>query len=129
MQEAFDDLDCNVTYEQTVEIKEWEVAVSAICFESEQDIRLFTRLIELPLAVVPDASSSTWENDGKVHLQLRKANAPSYWPTMIKAASEKEESSSLFERKIAMWKAMHIKYIEQVEDYMNTYSSSFSDEL
>lgn len=61
MQEAFDDLDCNVTYEQTVEIKEWEVAVSAICFESEQDIRLFTRLIELPLAVVPDASSSTWE--------------------------------------------------------------------
>ena len=130
MQEAFDELDCNVTYEQTVDITETQVSVSAVCYESEQDIRLFSRVLELSQKVVPEASSAIWENDGKVHLQLRKANAPSYWPTMIEEGPT-EAGQSLYERKIAMWKAMHIKYIEQVEDYMSSTSASAppTDEL
>ena len=109
MQETFDELDCNVTYEQKVEIEERQVNVSAICYESESAIRLFTRQIDLEQKIDPKASSFTWENDGKVHLQLRKGDAPSHWPSMI-AESEGERGMSLFDRKIAMWKAMHIKY-------------------
>ena len=68
MQESFDELDCNVTYEQTVEVAADQVTVSAVCFESEESVRLFTRVIPLAQRIVPDSSTSTWENDGKVHL-------------------------------------------------------------
>ena len=71
---------------------------------------------------MPDLSSFVWESDGKVHVQLRKANAPSYWPQLIKISdtSDPDQPNSgkdMIDQKIAMWKAMHIKYIEQVEDY------------
>ena len=85
--------------------------VSAVCYESEESVRLFTRVIDLAQDIVPSASSFTWESDGKVHLQLRKADAPSYWPVLIRE-NMSEVGQSLFERKIAMWKAMHNKYIE-----------------
>ena len=125
MQEAFDELDCNVTYEQSVEISEAQVQVSAVCYEAEDSVRLFTRSIDLEQRIDPAASTYTWENDGKVHLKLRKGDAPSYWPTLIRESEdEKDRQLSLFDRKIAMWKAMHNKYIEQVEDYMDMQGSS-----
>ena len=100
-----------MTYEQSVEIGESQVKVSAVCYESEDAIRLFTRQIDLEQKIDPAASSHTWENDGKVHLQLRKGDAPSHWPSMIaESEGERGKKMSLYDRKIAMWKAMHIKY-------------------
>ena len=116
-----------------MEISEAQVNVSAVCYEAEDSVRLFTRSIDLEQPIDPKASTYTWENDGKVHLQLRKGNAPSYWPTIIGESDAERRQLSLFDRKIAMWKAMHIKYIEQVEDYMDMHGSSAtgraSDEL
>ena len=88
MQDQFDDLDCAVTYEQRVVILEDSVTVSAICFVSENDVTHFKRTIELPQKIIVDSSYYTWEAEGKVHIQLRKADGPSYWPMLIKVADE-----------------------------------------
>ena len=48
MVDSFEDLDCNTTYEQSVEISDSSVTISAICFESENDVRKFERTVELP---------------------------------------------------------------------------------
>lgn len=53
LQEVFDDLDCNVTYEKKVEIKPTFAKVSAVCFESEDNVRLFERTLEFPQEIVP----------------------------------------------------------------------------
>lgn len=57
--------------------------VSAVCFESEDNVKLYTRVLNFPSEIVPSSSHYEWESDGKVHLQLRKANAPSFWPSLI----------------------------------------------
>ena len=69
-----------------------------------------------------------------MHIQLHKADAPSYWPRLIKVGEDVESSGGygterissqvLVEQKIAMWKAMHVKFQEQVEDYMYSYQAS-----
>ena len=136
IQEAFDDLDCKTTYEQSVEIMPNQVSVSAVCFESEENVHLFSRTIQLPQAVDPERSYYTWESDGKVHVQLHKSNGPSYWPQLVKLTGESDPDQpnagkDMIEQKVAMWKLMHNKYIEQVEDYQNSYKrrSTPSDEL
>jgi len=45
---------------------------------------LFERTVALPQPIDPALSHSTWESDGKVHISMRKANAPSYWPSLVK---------------------------------------------
>lgn len=108
-----------MTYEQRVEVKPTHAKVSAICFEAEDNVKLYERTLNFPQEVVPSLSHYEWESDGKVHLQLRKANAPSYWPELL---TKSEGVTSNFEDRIAMWKAMHFKYSEIVEDYMHVYN-------
>ena len=54
MHEEVDDLDCTATYDHHVEIKPREVEVSVLCFESESDIKVFRRVIQLPNEIVVD---------------------------------------------------------------------------
>ena len=70
-------------------------------------MHLYKRLIELPQEIDPEASTFEWESDGKVHLTLHKADAPSYWPKLLTPDMETN-----VEQKIAMWKTMHEKYDE-----------------
>lgn len=56
MQENYDDLDCEVTYENSVQIFSSHVLFSCVCFVSEEDAQLYTRRIDLPQAINPDAS-------------------------------------------------------------------------
>ena len=81
--EEVDDFDCSVTYDREVDIKENEVDVSVLCFESESDIKMFKRTIKLPRKIIPEQSKFTWESESKVHLELKKADGPSYWPVMV----------------------------------------------
>ena len=81
--EMVDDLDCSATYEHDVNISPNEVEVSVLCFESEDDIKVFKRTIKLPREIKPEESKYTWESESKVHLELAKADAPSYWPVLI----------------------------------------------
>ena len=99
-----------------MEIFEREVKVSSVCFEGEENVRKFSRSVKLPQAVVPEASHFYWESEGKVNIQLKKANGPSYWPKLV----DLPDGADLVKEKVAMWKVMHVKYIEQVEDYKNT---------
>ena len=41
MHELVDDLDCTVTYDHEVKIREDGVDVSVLCFEDESDIKVF----------------------------------------------------------------------------------------
>ena len=87
--------------------------MSAVCFEAEDNIKKYERKIELPREINVERSEFTWESDGKVHIQLRKKDLPSYWQSLVKLP----EGTDLIENKVAMWKAMHIKYSESVELY------------
>jgi len=69
LQEAFDDLDCNVSYDKKIEVRPTYAKVSAVCFESEDNVKLFERTLEFPEEIVPAKSFyQEWENDGKIHL-------------------------------------------------------------
>ena len=83
MHEEVDDFDCTATYDHKVEIKSNEVEVSVLCFESESDIKAFRRVIKLPNEIVTDSSKYTWQSESRVHLELKKADGPSYWPVLI----------------------------------------------
>ena len=73
-----------------------------------------------------EESTYEWDGDGKVQIRLKKANGPSYWPELI----TKDQSAGLEEdQRIGMWKAMTLKYAEEVEDYRASYSPSQTDEL
>ena len=49
-------------------VSEAEVFVSAVCFESETNVRLFQRTIQLPQPIDPAMSHYSWDADGKVHI-------------------------------------------------------------
>lgn len=68
IQESFEDLDCSNTYEQEVKLSPTEVFVSAVCFESESNVHLFQRTIQLPQPINPEMSHFSWDADGKVHI-------------------------------------------------------------
>ena len=116
MHEVVDDLDCSATYDHEVTIKENEVEVSVLCFESENDIKVFKRTIKLPKEIVVEQSNFTWQSESKVHLELKKADGPSYWPVLIDGIAPGRQQD--VDLSIAQWSYMHNKYIEQVEDYM-----------
>ena len=127
MHEVVDDLDCSVTYDHHVVISEGEAQVSVLCFESESDIKEFKRTIKLPRKVVVADSKYTWESESKVHLELKKADGPSYWPVLIDGIAPGKQQD--VELRIAQWKKMHDKYVEQVEDYMTVVPQKEQDEL
>ena len=56
-----------MTYEQKVELRPTHAKVSAICFESEDNVKLFERVLEFPQEVVPESSHYIWESDSKIH--------------------------------------------------------------
>ena len=68
MQETYDDLDCAITYEQRVQIFADHVLFSCVCYVSEEDAQLYSRRIELPQEINPEASYFQWESEAKVHL-------------------------------------------------------------
>lgn len=127
MHELVDDLDCNVTYDHEVEIREDGVDVSVLCFENESDIKVFKRSLQLPRKVVVQESRYTWESESKVHFELKKADGPGYWPVLIEGMPAGKHQD--IDQSIGLWKKMHDKYIEQVEDYMTVMPDGGSDEL
>ena len=108
-QETFTDLDCEMTFDQKVVFSENSATVSVVCFVSEEDVREFYRVIELPRPIDPAQSTFGWESEGKVHLVMKKADGPSYWPSLIKLDPE---AGSEVDQRIAMWKLMTQKYAE-----------------
>ena len=125
MHEEVDDNDCSATHDHSVTINAEGVEVSVLCFESESDIKLYKRQIKLPKEIVPESSSFTWMSESRVHLELKKMNGPSYWPVLIDGIAPGKQQD--VDKRVAQWRQMHNKYVEQVQDYMTV--DMISDEL
>ncbi len=104
--------DCRQSFEREVVIEEDRIRVQAYCYESETDIKFFeTEDIELKQPIVVDASNYEWKGDGRVHLTLRKANAPSFWRYLLRDPVKEA-------KELQTWWEQRDKYIEQLEDYI-----------
>lgn len=84
LQEALDDLGCKVSFDREVNIESNSVLVSAVCYESEQEVKLFKRKLDLPREIIPEKSTYKWDGDDRLILELKKADGPSYWPQLLK---------------------------------------------
>jgi hypothetical protein len=104
--------DCKLSFEREVVIEEDRFRVQAYCYEGEDNIRIFeTEEVLLKKKIVPEKSSYEWRGDGKLILNLRKENAPSFWKYLL--------TDPLKEAKeLQVWWEMRDKYIEQLEEYM-----------
>jgi hypothetical protein len=86
--------------------------VRAYCYEGEDKIKVFdTQDVILKKKIVPEKSTYEWRGDGKVIINMRKENAPSFWKYLLK--DPKKEVKDL-----QVWWEMRDRYIEQLEEYM-----------
>ncbi len=84
----------------------------AYCMESEKRIWIYdSGEVELKQSIVPDNSTYEWRGDSKVTINLRKANAPSYWKTLMADAVREA-------KELQIWWEMRDKNIEELEEYM-----------
>ena len=87
LHEQMDTPECKQSFEREVTIKEDRVRVRAYCYEGEDNIRIFdTQELLLKKKIVPEKSSYEWRGDGKVLINLRKENAPSFWKYLLQDA-------------------------------------------
>lgn len=61
--------------------------------------------------IIPEKSSYEWRGDGKVILNLRKENAPSFWKYLLHDIKREV-------KELQVWWEMRDRYIEQLEEYM-----------
>ena len=112
LHEIMDTPECKLSFEREVVIEEDRVRVQAYCYEGESNIRIFdTDELHLKKKIVPEKSSYEWRGDGKVLLNLRKENAPSFWKYLLLDALKEV-------KELQVWWEMRDKYIEQLEEYM-----------
>lgn len=73
------------------------VSVQAVCFEltaksdtdsgdSNESVLTYKTMFKLARGVNEPESIVKWEDEGTLTLQLRKEDAPSYWPVLIETA-------------------------------------------
>ena len=104
--------ECKQSFERQVNIEDKKFRVRAYCYENENSIKLYdTGDIVLKKKIVPEKSSFEWRGDGKLLMNLRKENAPSFWKyLMVDAKLEVKD--------LQVWWEMRDKHIEQLEEYM-----------
>jgi hypothetical protein len=104
--------ECKQSFEREVVIEEDRIRVQAFCYESEDNIRIFdTEDVIFKKKIVPEKSTYEWRGDGKVILNLKKENAPSFWKYLLQDAKKEVKD-------LQVWWEMRDKYIEQLEEYM-----------
>lgn len=104
--------DCKQSFEREVVIEEDRIRVQAYCYESEDNIQIYdTDDILLKKKIIPEKSTFEWRGDGKVLINLRKENAPSFWKYLLQDAKKEV-------KELQVWWEMRDKYIEQLEEYM-----------
>ncbi|CDW87342.1 UNKNOWN [Stylonychia lemnae] len=104
--------DCKQSFEREVIIEEDRIRVQAYCYESEDNIRIFdTDEVIFKKKIIPEKSTYEWRGDGKLILNLRKANAPSFWKYLLQDVKKEV-------KELQVWWEMRDRYIEQLEEYM-----------
>lgn len=89
LHEEMDTPECKQSFERNVTILQDRVRVRAYCYEGEDNIRIFdTQEILLKKHIIPEKSTHEWRGDGKVLLNLRKENAPSFWKYLLQDAKK-----------------------------------------
>lgn len=112
LHEEMDTPDCKESFEREVTIDEDKIRVRAYCYEGEEKIRLFdTQEIKLKKKIIPEKSTHEWRGDGKLLINLRKENAPSFWKYLLEDAKKEV-------KELQIWWEMRDKFIEQLEEYM-----------
>jgi hypothetical protein len=68
-------------------------------------------VLELKQIIVPEDSSYEWKEDGRLLLNLRKDNAPSFWKYLLRDPVKEV-------KELQVWWEIRDKYIESLEDYI-----------
>lgn len=80
--------------------------------EGEDNIKIYdTEEVLLKKKIVPEKSSFEWRSDGRVVLNLRKVNAPSFWKHLLTDPIKEV-------KELQVWWEMRDRYIEQLEEYI-----------
>lgn len=104
--------ECKQSFEREVIIEEDRIRVQAYCYEGEDNISVFdTDEVMLKKKIIPEKSSYEWRGDGKIVINLRKENAPSFWKYLMKDPIKEA-------KELQTWWEMRDRYIEQLEEYM-----------
>ena len=106
LHEDLDDPDCPHSFDPKVEISEGVIKFEAVCYENEVAVKLYKREVKLGRPIKVESAKQSWDGDSKLLITLEKGDAPSYWPVIIDGSHKH------------LWREIHNKYIEQVEDYM-----------
>ena len=70
----------------------------------EASLKHYETTINYSRPIKKESFKYKWDGDGKIELTGLKINGASYWPDLVK-------------EKTHMWRTMHNKYVEMVEDY------------
>ena len=101
-----DEPDCPHSFDSKVQILEDTVLFEAVCYESEVAVKLYKREVKLGRGINTESAKQSWDGESQLLLTLEKTDAPSYWPVIVEG------------KNALLWRQVHNKYIEQVEDYM-----------
>lgn len=87
LHEQLDTPECKQSFELDTKIEDDWFSLKAYCYEGENAIRIFdTGKVELKKKIVKDKSKVERRGDGKILINLRKENAPSFWKYLLQDA-------------------------------------------
>jgi len=83
--------------------------LSAVCYQSENDVRLFKTEFKLAREVeISGDIEVKWDGDAKVNLTFKKLDAPSNWPKILVNSDEERANDDV--PNTYVWRQVHYKY-------------------